>query len=149
MKYSIIACSLLLSFAACQNQTKNKSQTSDLLTDSLNRSSSPQDTDKTVKVTKEFFDALSKNQHESAQQCMDTQQGNSMMMRLSDSLKNYPNFKLDVKRNSREGAAAGSVYRTIDAVISSGQKKMNTQITLRKSSMDTMKVWKVYDIKYQ
>ena len=148
MKYFIIAFSLLLSFAACQNQTKNQEQTSDLLTDSMNRSSLPQDTDKTVKVTKEFFDALSKNQHESAQQCMDTKQGNAMMMRLSDSLKNYPDFKLDVKKNSTEGAA-GSVYSTMDAVISSGQKKMNTQITLRKSSVDTMKVWKVYDIKYQ
>ena len=148
MKYLIIGCGLLLSFAACQNQTKNQEQTSDLLTDSMNRSSLPQDTDKTVKVTKEFFDALSKNQHESAQQCMDTKQGNAMMMRLSDSLKNYPDFKLDVKKNSTEGAA-GSVYSTMNAVISSGQKKMNTQITLRKSSVDTMKVWKVYDIKYQ
>ncbi|MBU0697312.1 MAG: hypothetical protein KKE39_12440 [Bacteroidetes bacterium] len=148
MKYLIIGFGLLLSFAACQNQTKNQEQTSDLLTDSMNRSSSPQDTDKTVKVTKEFFDALSKSQHESAQQCMDTQQGNTMMMRLSDSLKNYPAFKLDVKKNSIEGAA-GSVYSTMDAVISSGQKKMNTQITLRKSSVDTMEVWKVYDIKYQ
>nr|MBC7612173.1 hypothetical protein [Pseudopedobacter sp.] len=148
MKYLIIGCGLLLSFAACQNQIKNQEQTSDLLTDSMNRSSSPQDTDKTVKVTKEFFDALSKNQHESAQQCMDTQQGNAMMMRLSDSLKNYPDFNLDVKKNSIEGAAR-SVYSTMDAVISSGQKKMNTQITLRKSSVDTLKVWKVYDIKYQ
>jgi hypothetical protein len=149
MKYLIIGCGLLLSFAACQNQTKNREQSNNILTDSLNNPSSVQDTDQTVKVTKEFFDALSKNQHESAKQCIDGQQGNAMVSQLSDSLKKYPDFNLDVERVSPLEGAAGSVYCTLGAIVSSGDKRMNTQITLRKSNVDTLKVWKVFDIKYQ
>ncbi len=158
MRHSLKLLLLALVFAACNSDSKNPDQkmgmggnlypdTSQVTGDNM------VDENEAVITTRKFFDALKKKDGATMNDMMDenlnkNDNAQQNLTALKDSLKSYPDFKLQIMSLNKEGAA-GSIYATVNTDIKSGSKTLHAETVLRKSNLDSLADYKIYSVKVQ